>query len=348
MMARASATVLLVILLTATGLTAGESIYGLITRGEIERAEDSLASLPSSELRDGNMLFYASLIETDAEKSVDLMRAALRSSVSPIHREEIYNLLAEYYYLKGDYTELRQVLLDYLTLWESGRHRGHMMRLAALVDEQAGALDAARRQADRYLMHYPEGHESQWGLVDKARIMAAEGRSEAAEDVVRELSRSSRGPGVPVALTLLAQQAIAANRSEDAMFYYNLLRDGYPGAVGIDGLTEQLSGMPEQRRAERASEQESESTQSAEEPTQPSSGPVYSVRVGVFSVPDNARRQADRFADYGKSVDIVGRTFGGNSYRVVLVGQFSDESTAAAFKRKLEAEHNEVYLVVTR
>ncbi len=340
-------------LLTATVAIAGpsgaESIYGLITKGQIQQAEDSLSSLTSSELRDGNMLFYASLIESDAGKSADLMRAALRSSVSPIHREEIYNLLAEYYYLQGEFDELRAVLLDYLTLWESGRHRGHMMRLATLVDERTGALEAARRQAERYLLHYPEGDEVQWGLIDKARLMAASGQEVAADDILRRLSRKADGPGVPMALTLLAQQAIAANRSEDALFCYNLLRDGYPAAVGLDALAEKLSGLPTGATPAPQSPAGDTGESPSSDETEPSAaGPVYSVRVGVFSVPENARRQADRFAEYGRAVDIVNRTLGGSNYRVVLVGQFPDYHSAAAFKHKLEQEHNEVYLVVTR
>lgn len=341
-------TAVLAIVLT-TGLVQAESIYGLISKGEIERVEDSLSKLPSSALRDGNMLFYASLIETDAEKSADLMRAALRSSVSPIHREEIYNLLAEYYYLKGDFAELREILLDYLTLWESGRHRRHMMRLATLVDERTDAIDAATRQAERYLMHYPEDDEAQWGLIDKARLMAASGEKVKADEILRRLSRNADGPGVPMALTLLAQQAIGAGQGENALFYYNLLRDGYPAAVGLDALTEQLSGLPADRSsAMQPDGSEPPEQSSPDETEQPSSGLVYSVRVGVFSVPDNARRQADKFAHYGRSVDVVNRTISGSSYRVVLVGQFPDYHSAAAFKHKLEQEHNEVYLVVTR
>lgn len=343
------ATALLIVVCALPVAAEAESIYGLITRGDLERAEDSLASLSSTELRDGNMLFYASLIETDAEKSADLMQAALRSSVSPIHREEIYNLLAEYYYLKGDYDRLRGVLLDYLTVWESGRHRRYMMRLATLVDELTGAHNAARRQAERYLMHYPEGDEAQWGLIDKARIMAESGEDVAADDILRKLSHNAEGPGVPMALTLLAQQAIADGHGEDALFYYNLLRDGYPAAVGLDALTEQLSGLPAGRRTSSpASPVEPPDATSEDSGTEPTGGPVYSVRVGVFSVPENARRQADRFAESGRAVDIVNRTISGNDYRVVLVGQFADYQSAAAFKHQLEQEHNEVYLVVTR
>jgi cell division septation protein DedD len=77
-------------------------------------------------------------------------------------------------------------------------------------------------------------------------------------------------------------------------------------------------------------------------------GTYYSVKVGVFSESANARKQADKFKDTGKKVDIETRRISGSDYRVVYVGRFDDYDEATRFKLRLEAAHNETYQVVAR
>ena len=112
----------------------------------------------------------------------------------------------------------------------------------------------------------------------------------AARKLLRELSREDGGPGVPTALYLLAEDAIETRKTDDAVFFYNLLREGYPSAVGLGALIEAMTGM---------STPDAANTQ-AEEIT----GTYYSVKVGVFSVEENAKKLAEEFRQYGKPVDV--------------------------------------------
>ena len=151
-----------------------DSIYGLIKRGELRRAADSLSRQVTASVRDGNTLFYQSLLEPNADRSAQLMEAALKAGVSTRYREEILYLLAQYYLIKGDDAKLSQTVMDYRTHFESARFRPQMARFSILADQMAGKLEAALRQVDRFLIEYGGDDNWQWGTIDKARIMQAE------------------------------------------------------------------------------------------------------------------------------------------------------------------------------
>jgi tetratricopeptide (TPR) repeat protein len=309
-------------------------IYTLIVSGQLDLAEDSLAKLPSTALRDGNMLYYASMIETDAGKSAALMEAALGSSVSAIHREKIHYLLAQYYFLRGDYARLGEIVTEYMSLWETGRHRPQMQRLSTQLDEQAGQYESAARQADRYLKLFDYGATEQWGKVDKARITAKRNQKSKAHDLWRRLSRQKDGPGVAIALYQLTRQAIAERRIDDAVRYYDLLREGFPAAVGVDALGELMIGLSASEASDNAAEK--------------ITGTFYSVQVGVFSVKANADGLAADFSSYGHKVDIVRKQISSNKYYVVLVGRFDNFEAARAFKARAGNDRGETFQVVTR
>jgi len=280
------------------------------------------------------MLYYAGLIESDAAKSTDLMAAALRSSVSAIHREKIYYLLAQYYLLKEDYTRLGSTVAEYLSLWETGRHRSEMQRFSVIVGEATGNEKSALRQAERYLAHFDDGDLEQWGLVDKARVLGGDNQGAAAGRLLERLSRKKKGPGVAIALYQLARQAIQARRIDDAVFYYNLLREGYPSAVGIDALSEMMCGLSSPDARDNTAEK--------------ITGTYYSVQVGVFSVKANAERLADDFKQYGHQVEIERKKISTNNYYVVLVGHFPDYESARAFKLQAERDRGETLQVIAR
>ena len=171
-------------------------------------------------------------------------------------------------------------------------------------------------------------------MIDKARILGAHGKRIGANETLRQLSRAKKGVGVSQALYLLGMDAIARDRADDAIFFYNILREGYPAAVGLDELMTGLGDM-----SARAS-----SDNQAEKLT----GTFYSVKVGVFSESGNARRQADLFKGYDKKVEIKTRKISGKKYRVVYVGRFQGYQEAVRFKLQLEATHREAFQVVAR
>jgi tetratricopeptide (TPR) repeat protein len=325
--------VLVVITLSASVSVRGDDIYTLIREGKLHEAADSLSQQSSAALRDGRLLFLQSLIEPDADEAARLMEAALNTSVPSLYREEIYLRLAQYYLMKQDYRRLSRFVNEYRARWETGRYEAEMMRLAVLLAEIEKDYDAALKQADRYLLRFTDGEQKQWGEIDKARVLWAHDKDIGAVKMLRGLAREKSGPGVAPALYLLGIDAVRKTRTDDAVFYYNLLRDGYPRSVGLDHLMERLGAM---------------STSSDDQRAEEITGTYYSVKVGVFSSNDNARRFAEKFRSYDKKIDITSKTISGKKYRVVYVGRFSRFDDAMKFKSQLESAHDEVFQVVAR
>jgi hypothetical protein len=311
-----------------------DSIYDLIMAGRVDDARDSLSRQTSASVRDATNLFCQALLEPEGARAAGLMQAALGSGPRAEYLEEITFRLAQYYLMRKDYRRLAETVTDYQSRWESGQYRGEMQRLSVLTDELSKEYESALRQCDRYLMDNSSGDKQHWGLVDKVRILSAHGKAIGAGETLRQLSKSKRGVGVPQSLYLLGMQAVARNNADDAIFYYNMLREACPAAVGLDQLQVGLGAM-----TPRASK-----NNKAEALT----GTYYSVKVGVFSESANARKQADKFKDHGQKVDIETRRISGRDYRVVYVGRFSDYDEATRFKLSLEASHHETYQVVAR
>lgn len=311
-----------------------QDIYTLISQGRLDKAGDSLAGLSSSSLRDGNILYYAGLIETDADKAAGLLEAALGSSVSAIHREEIQYLLAQYFFMKEDFPRARVIVDEYLSVNETGRHHGDVLRLAAVIDELSQDDESAARRVKRYLRLHSREYERQWGEIDEARLQWRTGEHSAARSGLRQLSREKSGEGIPAALYQLALDALNRNRVEDALRYYNLMREGYPASVGLDAVQEKLVNLPETDASELAAEELTHT--------------YYSVKVGVFSVAKNARNRAADFTKYGHPVDVLPRKLSQKDYHVVLVGRFASHDEANTFKRQVEEVYGETFQVVAR
>jgi len=327
-----------VIVLVAFGLTtasAADDIYKLIEKGRLDDARKALSEVSTAALRDGNNLFFQALLEPNGDRAAQLMEVALNSHVDLKYREEINVRLAQYYYLTGQKEKLHRTLVDYRVNWEHGDYREQMMRYSTMVDEQDKAYESALRQADRYLLAFSKGDAEQWGEIDKARVLMLFRKNIGAIEILQRLSRSKSGPGVPQALYLLTLEAVRQKKADDAIFYYNILREGYPAAIGLDPLVDRMESM---------TNASSGSTAEAEKLT----GTYYSIQVGVFSEKSNAEKMADRFHRYDVPVDIRSKTISNTRYRVVYVGHYSTYNAAAAAKAKFEAENNEVYQVVAR
>lgn len=311
-----------------------KDIYDLIAEGNIQEATDSLSHYASAATRDGDILFFQALVEKNAAESARLMEASLQTSVSAKYRQEIFYRLAQYYLVTEQFKDLARIVNEYRTYFEDGKFEREMFRLSILLDEKAGRYETALKQVDRYLVRYKGTEGAQWGTIDKARLMVAEKKPIGALEMLRSLSRESSGPGVPQALYLLAFDAYNRNQYDDAVFYYNLLREAYPSAVGLDALIDRLGSIPDKQKTDDRAER--------------LTGTYYSVKVGVFSEKDNAKRQRDRFDSYGQKIDIGTKDISGRTYHVVYVGRFTSYNEALQFKTTLEANHDEVYQVVAR
>jgi tetratricopeptide (TPR) repeat protein len=323
-----------ILILTLTAGIRAESIYSLITEGQLKKATDSLSRLTTASSRNGDILFFQSLVEQDGIKSAQLMQAALHASVSPEYLEEIYFRLAGYYLINDDYDNLSRIVNDYNTRWNEGRYTREFMRYSVLIDQANKNYDAALRQTDRYLVKWSKGHDAQLGELDKARILLANDKTIGAVKVLKSLSREKDGPGIAQALYLLTRDAIEKRRTDDAVFYYNLLREAYPSSVGLDELIEKIGGIERNSYAENTAEK--------------LTGTYYTVKVGVFTSRGNAKKMAEMFESYNRKIDIETKTISGKKYEVVYVGRFDNYEEAFQFKTQLEATHSEVFQVVAR
>lgn len=314
--------------------TSAKTIYSLIKRGLLKEASDSLSQQSTASLRDGNHLFYLGLLESNGDKTAQLLEASLAASVAAIHRQEIYHLLAQYYLTRGRFDRLSVIVTDYRSKWEDGRYRKEMLRYSVLADQLTGSYDAALNQTDRYLGLYSEAESVQLGKIDKARTMLAFKKRIGAIRLLKELSRKKEGQGVSQALYLLTEDAISRKRTDDAVFYYNLLREGFPSAVGLDPLMDRMMNSTTSETSDDAAER--------------LTGTFYSVQLGVFSKKGNAKKLASIFKSYGKKIEIKDKKISDVKYHVVYAGWFRNYSEAVTFRDKLQAEHDELFQVVAR
>jgi tetratricopeptide (TPR) repeat protein len=322
------------LLVTSSFASAASDIYKLIIDGELIQAADSLSSVSTALTRDGDLLFYAGLLEPNGEKAIMFMQAALQASVAPIHREQIYLRLAQYYHINRDMNNLGNIVTEYLSRWETGKYRDEMLRFSILMDDLQSQYESALRQLDHYSLSYSDGDAGQWGQLDKARVLLNHGKKIGAVKILKKLIRQKSGVGVPSGMYLLTLGAIAEGRTDDAVFYYSLLKESFPSAIGVDALLDRMSYVSPGGAGDKT----------ANELT----GTYYSVRLGVFSVKENADNMVVAFQRYGKKVEALNKIISDKKYYVVYIGRFPDYESASRFKETLQAENNQVYQVVAR
>ena len=327
-------TVITISFLLTVGSAFSKDIYALIKNGEIDEARNLLSQQSTAQQRDGNLLFFLALIEPDGAKSKNLIEASLNAGVSPIYLEQINLMLAQYYIFKKNYERAGEAIGDYLAKFEMGQYTHEFYRYSILIDEKNKRYELAIRQADRFLLQYSKENLAQWGIVDKARVMMAFDKDIAARDLLVKLSREKSGPGVGAALYLLAIDAAERKRTDDAVFYFNLLREAFPAAIGQDAILDRMSGLGGSSQREKSADQRT--------------GTFYSVQVGVFADVKNARQLAKQFEKYGHKVEVGSKNISDRKYHVVYVGRFDSYDSAANFEKTIESEHDDVYQVVAR
>ncbi len=315
-------------------VTNAKDLFSLIKNGNLREAQDSLSRYSSAGSRDGRIVFCQALIETNGKSSARALEAALNASVPVRYQEEIYLRLAEIYLLEQNHRRLTELVAEYSARWEDGRYYARMLRISALLNEQNSEIDVAIRKSDRLIVRSDNTESGQQAKLDKARLMLASRRKRGSEVVLRDLSRSKSDIVVPQSLYLLGCQSARTKKIDDAVFYYNLLREGYPDAVGLDSIVDLLSGMS--------------SSSTMDNRADDITGTYYSIQVGVFSSRSNAKKQSNIFKAYKKKRDIGSKTISGKKYHVVYIGKFGTFEEAKAFKLTLEKTHAEAYQVVAR
>ena len=184
--------------------------------------------------------------------------------------------------------------------------------------EEASALAASSKRNAR--------EEETLSISKSALSIAKDANRIASEDlaVARDNAKSARK----------SADAAERKRTDDAVFYFNLLREAFPSAIGQDALLDKMSGLGGSSQKEKSADQRT--------------GTFYSVQVGVFADIKNARELAKQFEKYGHKVEIGSKNISDRKYHVVFIGRFDSYETAANFEKTIESERDDVYQVVAR
>ncbi len=307
--------------------------YSLIMQGKLDEAREALDQLEGDSAETGANLFFRALLEPDGGRSAKLLERALKRSPDEKYRDEIRLRLAQFYILTGDYRNATEVI-DAGKPVSVGTPAASFDRLRILILEKTNSFDDARARLSQ-LQKTAVGDEwRRWALIDQARLSLALSKDKAANSALQSLARDKSGAVLPQALYLLCREAIDRGRVDDAARWYNMLKEAYPGAVGLDALTDKLGSMPTEpskdTRAERAT------------------GTFYSVKVGVFASTENAAAQVDRFKRMKVKVESVQKTIGGKKYAIVYAGRYASFDDAEKAKQDFESQTGEQYQVVAR
>ncbi|UCD95487.1 MAG: SPOR domain-containing protein [Candidatus Zixiibacteriota bacterium] len=323
---------ILPLLFAAENLSASK-IIDLINRGRIDDARREIGEATTAVLRDGTLLYCQALLEADGDKSLQLLETALKSEMSPQYHEDNIYLMILYYMADGNYQKAISSSETYLQHWEDGKYRSEVLRLASIANAK---MDRSVTAAEYLSRLTREGSGELYGFVgqlDQAGQLYDKKDYRAAQKICRNLRNVRHDEVVVPSLYLLSYYSIEQKRIDDAILYFNILKEGYPHAVGLDDLIDKFG-----RFEKRAGDQR------AEEMT----GTVYSVKVGVFSVKDNAEALAGRLKQYGKKLEIEQKIISDKKYYVVYVGRFLSSEEAMAFKSRLELSEKEAFQVVAR
>jgi tetratricopeptide (TPR) repeat protein len=324
---------LLLFLGSCSLVSASDKIIDLIRQGDIDAARSMIAEGSTAARREGTLLLCQAMLEPDGGESLRFLKAAFAAGLPPQEVEDDIYLQAQYYLADGDYENLASTARDYLREWETGKHRAPMLRLAALASDRLGKRAESERFLDLLIKENPENRFGAIGKLDKAGSLYRRKDYTEAQNICRKLGQSKYDDVVAPAYFMLSFYSIDQKRIDDAILYYNLLREGYKHAVGLDDLAGRFEPFDSAAGNHRAEE---------------ITGTVYSVQVGVFSVEDNAKKLARHMETYGEKVEIGKKKISDTYYYVVYVGRFLSSADAMAFKSRLELSEQDAFQVVAR
>lgn len=310
-----------------------DTIMEKIEKGHLGEARDMIGQESSAAVRDGDLLFYQGLLESDGEESLRFLETAVRTGMAPENLERATYLTAQYYLADGNNEKAISTARAYLQRWENGRYRRQILRLASVAYEREAQVDNCHRLSNNL---FQENRGEMYGAlaeIDMARRLYLGKDYIEAQNICRRLTNSSYAEAAAPAMFMLSKYSIEQNRTDDAILYYNLMRERFDNAIGIDNLVDRfanLSNYGSDSNAERIT------------------GSVYSIQVGVFSSKGNAKNFANDMKKYGEKVEIDEKEISGRRYHVVYVGKFLNTQEALAFKTRLENAEGEAFQIVAR
>ncbi|MDZ4722427.1 MAG: SPOR domain-containing protein [candidate division Zixibacteria bacterium] len=317
-------------------LTHTQDIYSIIMRGDVAQARRILTSQTPANASIGDNLFFQSLLERRAVRSAELLKSAISKGLAPRFQEEAHLRLAQFYFAKHDAANLAKVSEAYRSQWPQGSLIADMTRFVVMADEWNSREKIALKTIDQFLLEHKRGPYVDLATIDKARLLASLKKQLASYKPLKDLARQKSGLGVSQALYLLTNDALAQGKTDDAVFYYNILREAYPSSIGLDAIVDNL-----------AQADMSQDTKSAEKAAR-LTGTYYAVKIGVFSSKENAKRQVDLFNTYSEKMETEDKNISGKRYHIVYIGRFASFEKATTFKEMLEERNGEAYQVVAR
>ncbi len=200
------------------------------------------------------------------------------------------------------------------------------------MNEPAG-IERTTKLRSQLAKENPDTEFGQVGKLDQADELYSSKKFGEATKIYQKLVSSKHDNISAPATFMMARCALRENRVDDAIFRYNLLKEGYPNAVGLDDLMDDVSRIEKKSDDSRAEK---------------ITGTSYSIQAGVFSDKDNAKNLAGRLKQYGEPTELDRKMISGKEYYVVYVGKFQSMEKAMAFKARLEASEKEAFQVVAR
>ncbi len=312
-----------------------DDIYQAIQRGKWREAEARLSRVKDIN-SDGDLLFLSGLLERSADRAARFFERALDRSVAVKYQEEIYFRLAHYYLQLDKIPRVSDLTNEYRTRFEKGKYRVAMARIRILAEEMNGDRKAALGLNERYLKQFSKGEAAEWGKVDLARILLGSRGDQTGVDEFLELSSGRSAVAVPQAMIVLGQYHLEKEEIEDAIRCYELLREEYPSAIGLDHLARQL-GQSDLGQA-NATKSKSERVVPAAE--------KYAIQAGAFSSEKYAKEQVERLKRERLVTRVEKKVVEGKTLWIVLVGDYKDLRTADEARLKLQKRYGETYEVV--
>ncbi|MFH2035380.1 MAG: SPOR domain-containing protein [Candidatus Zixiibacteriota bacterium] len=326
--------ILIIFLILPLGqIVLAEEIIDFINRGNIDRARELISNRSTAARRDGNLLYFQSLIEKDGSESFKFLEASYKADISAEYLEASVYRMAQYHLAKRDFEKLINTCDAYFQHWENGKYRNEILRMAAHACAQNDLMIKAERHISRLQKENDGLLNGALGNLDEAQLLFDKKDYIQAQKICRNLRKTNYSEAVVPALYMLSHYSLLQKRVDDAILYYNILKEGYPHAVGLDDLIERFGDLTQKSSDNRAEE---------------ITGTVYSIQVGVFSVKDNAKAMAKNFEKYGFPVEINEKIISDKNYHVVFVGRFVSSEDAMAFKARLEHTEKEAFHVVAR
>ncbi len=320
-------------LIFLSGPLYGSDLINLIHQGNLEEARAMMDRNTTAARRDGQLLFGQALLEPSGDKSLQLLETAQQTGVPVSDAEDLLYQKCMYFLAAGSPEKVIEITVDYLQRWENGHYRKEILRLQAWAYEAMKDYPAASRINDILSREDANGQSGLDARLIQANALIQQKKSVEALKGLKKLIKSQDGDIAASALYLLCLSNLDQRKSDDALFYYNLLKEEFPEAVGLDDLTDRLSQVE---------------TAGGDESAEKITGTTYSVQVGTFSVKENAGKMAERMKKYSKSVKMIEKTISGKIYYVVIVGKFLSSEKAMTFKAQLETSENETFQVIAQ